>query len=104
MASPRVKSEVPLDVRAHFREVVGAGLALRDVLQHLAAGMQRAIDVGVFEFAGHHAGDGVSVLAAEGRGPVLFEFDERGLGLRLILRAIGAGCKQRERQQNSRQG
>jgi hypothetical protein len=46
------------------------------------------------------AGNGVGVLAAEGRGPVLFEFDERGLGLRLILWAIG----ERERQQNSEQG
>ena len=37
-------------MRAHIRKVVGAGLALRDVFEHLVAGMQRAINVGVFEF------------------------------------------------------
>ena len=84
--------------------MVHARLAIRNVLQRLAPGMQRAIDVGVLEFAGHHAGDGVGVLAAEGRGPVLFEFDEHGLGLRLISRAIGGKSGRREGQQNSEQG
>ena len=98
------KSGIPLDVRAHFREVIRAGFPVRDVRQHLTPSMQRAIDVGVFELVGHHAGDGVSVLAAEGRGPVLFEFDERGLGLRLIFGAIGGKRGRREGQQNSKQG
>jgi len=105
VARPRVNPEFPtFDVRAHFREVVRARPTVRDVLQRLAAGMQRAVDVGVFEFVGHHAGDGVSVFAGEGRSPVLFEFDERGLGLRLIFRAIGGKRGRREGQQNRERG
>ncbi len=91
-------------MRAHFRKVVRARLAMRDMLQRLAASMQRAIDIGIFEFVSHHAADGGSVLAAEGRSPVLFEFDERGLRLRLIFGAIGGKRGRREGQQNSKQG
>jgi len=101
---PARKSRVPLNVRAHFREVVGPRLAMGDVLQHLAARMQRAIDIRIFEFVSHHAGNSISVLAAKSRSPVLFEFDERGLGLRPIFGAINSKRGERERRQNRKQG
>ena len=98
------KSGVTLDVRPHFGKMIHARLAMRNVIQHLAASMQRAVDIGIFEFLGHHAGDGASVLVAKSRGPALFELNEHGLGLRLIFGAIGSKRGRREDKQNREQG
>jgi hypothetical protein len=65
--------------------------------------MQRTINVGVFKFVSQQAGDSCSVFSAQCRGPVLFKFDQRSLGLRLILGAIGGERGQPNRQQNSKQ-
>ena len=57
--------EAPFHVCPHFREVIRAGLALRDMREHLAARVEGTIDVGVFEFLGHHAGDCIRVVSGE---------------------------------------
>jgi hypothetical protein len=61
----------------------------------LAARVQRAVHVGVFEFAGHQAGDGVGIFAVEGIGPGVLEGDQRGFGFGLILGAIYGESGQR---------
>jgi len=83
------KSEAPSYVGAQLGEVIRARLALRDAREHLAAGMEGAIDIGFFELVGHHAGDGRGIAATEGNGPVLFEVEESGFGLGLIPGAVG---------------
>lgn len=82
------EGEVAVYVGVYLGEVIRPGSPLGDVRQHLAAGVQGAVHVGVFEFVGDHAGDSIGIFAAEGVGPGMFQLDERRLGLRLILRAI----------------
>ena len=91
-------SEVAFNKCAELREVVYARLLVWNVIERLTASLQRAVRACVFKFVGQHAGDGVSILAAEGRGPVLFECRECGRGLWLILGAIGGECGERERE------
>ncbi len=90
-------------MRPHFRKMIHPRLSIRYVFQRLAAGMQRTINVGIFKFVSQQAGNSSSVFSAQCRGPVLFEFDKRGLSLRLILGAIGGERGEPNRQQNSKQ-
>ena len=80
---------VVFDVGAHFGEPVGPGLSLRDLCQRLSAGVDRAVDVGVFKFVGEDAGDGIGVFVGESVGPVALEFNKGGLCLGLVLGAFG---------------
>ena len=100
--SPR-KTTVALDVCAHFREMVDSRLPVRDVLEHLIASVQRAVDINFFEFVGHHASDSASVLAGKRSSPILFEFDERALGLRLISWTVRAKCRHGDAQGKNKQ-
>src|SRR6202167_4262064 len=46
---PPRKTTVALDVCAHFREPVDSRLPVRDMVEHLVASVQRAIDINFFE-------------------------------------------------------
>ncbi len=88
-------------MRSELRELIGARFFVGNVIERLPARMQRSIHVGILKFIGQHAADRIGVLAAKCGGPVVFQFDERGLGPRLILWAIGGRCGTRQRQRDS---
>ncbi len=91
------EARVALDVGAHVGEAVRPGLALRDLGERLGAGVDRPVDVGIFEFVSEDAGDGVSVFVGEGVGPVALEVDKGGFGFGLVPGAVSreqAGTEQ----------
>jgi len=98
------KTHIAFDVGAELGEAVGAsGLAVGDFGEGLGAGMQRAVDIGVFKFVGENAGDGSGVFAVEGVGPGEFEVTERDFRPRLISRTVcSSGRNTRQRQQHKR--
>jgi len=85
---PADESKVAIHVRSQLGQVIRTGLSMWNVLQHLCARVERTIHVCLFEFIGGHAGDGVSIMAAQSFGPVLFQLLQSRFCFRLVLGTI----------------
>jgi hypothetical protein len=88
LIQPTYEGRVTVDMSMHFSEAIAPGLALWDSGKRLSARVERAVDIGVFEFIGQNARNSIRILVGERFGPVVFQFEERGVSFGLIFGAI----------------